>query len=594
MNALFQTAAAHYAAGRFSAANIALSSILRAQPEHPALLHLNGLVQLKLGNHAEAIRSLRAARRGAPQNPEIANSLGKMLSDTTQYEAALEMFDAAIANSPGLGDARLNRGLVLCDLGRFDDARIELTALSTGGAFQIKALMALAALEISVGDLDAAAAYLEAVLMHEPTHALAQKGRAHLALQRGEPDAAARCRQVLNIAPNDQLMLLDLAHASAEQGEFEAVLDLLERRIEADPAWSDGRRQLASMLWECGRAQKSIALYERFLGAHPRDEQMWVDYVNLLSSADRHTDAATLCERALTNTGAQRFLLSSIAFWTAAGELDRARLAIDGCPDGTIPLLTLASYHLRRRDPEQAERWLSLLCEQEADNLEAWALRELTWRLLSDDRAAWLHGQPGLIPIIDLPIASQDVVSIAAHLRQLHQATVQRLGQSVRGGTQTFGNIFDRREPEMRLLRRTMRDAVEEARSRMPPADPTHPLLRHRDAPLAFAGSWSVRLAGGGYHTSHIHPKGLLSSVSYWSLPAPEGDEPGSGWLEIGRPPAFLDLDLKPTLVIEPKPGRLVLFPSTAYHGTRPFSAGERLTAAFDIVVRRGWPGAFR
>ncbi|HYD23379.1 MAG TPA: putative 2OG-Fe(II) oxygenase [Croceibacterium sp.] len=35
---------------------------------------------------------------------------------------------------------------------------------------------------------------------------------------------------------------------------------------------------------------------------------------------------------------------------------------------------------------------------------------------------------------------------------------------------------------------------------------------------------------------------------------------------------------------IEPRPGRLVLFPSAMWHGTRPFPAGERLTVAFDVA----------
>ena len=36
--------------------------------------------------------------------------------------------------------------------------------------------------------------------------------------------------------------------------------------------------------------------------------------------------------------------------------------------------------------------------------------------------------------------------------------------------------------------------------------------------------------------------------------------------------------------VIQPKEGRLVLFPSYMWHGTIPFSSGERLTAPFDVV----------
>jgi len=53
----------------------------------------------------------------------------------------------------------------------------------------------------------------------------------------------------------------------------------------------------------------------------------------------------------------------------------------------------------------------------------------------------------------------------------------------------------------------------------------------------------------------------------------------------VGGPPANLNLPLEPLCRIEPMPGRLALFPSFMFHGTKPFSEGERLTAAFDVVA---------
>jgi hypothetical protein len=102
---------------------------------------------------------------------------------------------------------------------------------------------------------------------------------------------------------------------------------------------------------------------------------------------------------------------------------------------------------------------------------------------------------------------------------------------------------------------------------------------------MAFGPSWSIRLTGGGFHVAHFHPGGILSSACYISLPTDmaSGDEKG-GWLEIGRPPLELGLDLPPLASFEPMPGRLALFPSFLFHGTRPFGGGERLTVAFDIV----------
>jgi hypothetical protein len=38
---------------------------------------------------------------------------------------------------------------------------------------------------------------------------------------------------------------------------------------------------------------------------------------------------------------------------------------------------------------------------------------------------------------------------------------------------------------------------------------------------------------------------------------------------------------------VEPRPGRLALFPSTMWHATMPFDDGERLVLAFDVRVPR-------
>jgi hypothetical protein len=92
-----------------------------------------------------------------------------------------------------------------------------------------------------------------------------------------------------------------------------------------------------------------------------------------------------------------------------------------------------------------------------------------------------------------------------------------------------------------------------------------------------------VRLTGGGRHIDHLHPAGWLSSALYIALPSEKERGSGeAGWLVLGQASDLVP-DLPPIRVVEPKPGRLVLFPSTMWHGTRAFGAGERLTVAFDV-----------
>ena len=89
-------------------------------------------------------------------------------------------------------------------------------------------------------------------------------------------------------------------------------------------------------------------------------------------------------------------------------------------------------------------------------------------------------------------------------------------------------------------------------------------------------------------HVDHVHPEGWLSSALYISLPAKamgdgSGESAHDGWLSFGENRELVP-DLEPFRMIEPKEGRLVLFPSTMWHGTRKFDDGERLTVAFDIA----------
>jgi uncharacterized protein (TIGR02466 family) len=96
--------------------------------------------------------------------------------------------------------------------------------------------------------------------------------------------------------------------------------------------------------------------------------------------------------------------------------------------------------------------------------------------------------------------------------------------------------------------------------------------------------AWFVRLLQGGHQRSHNHPDGWLSGVIYLSVP--EGLEGDEGCIEF-----MLDDSSYPEMPgksirkqFAPKNGRLVLFPSSLYHRTIPFSADtERLCIAFDL-----------
>jgi tetratricopeptide (TPR) repeat protein len=167
-------------------------------------------------------------------------------------------------------------------------------------------------------------------------------------------------------------------------------------------------------------------------------------------------------------------------------------------------------------------------------------------------------------------------------INELHSMQQNPLGQSVRGGTQTSGRLFDRPHPIIRDLKSSLTNTAQRFFTRLQ-KDPAHPITSRIGKGIELTASWSIRLKSAGYHVPHIHSKGWYSSAYYVSLPGITNDK--KGWLGIGKCGIELQTPQETELWIKPEVGTLVLFPSCFWHGTEPFSdPQERLTVAFDIL----------
>ena len=587
LNRLMRDAESHFAARRYAEARPLLEQLLRAAPRQAGIFHLYGLVLSRLGELDSARKALETARGLAPRDPQIANNLGNLLGRMSEPDAALAAYDAAIAAAPRFAPARLHRAMILDDLGRYDEARAELEALEAFALLDATGLMALASVERNSGNFRAAADRLDAILAIDATNRVAGHARARLAIDLGEPGAAYWFRRAVAAEPDNRDLLPGYAAAADTPELRHDAIERLTSALAADPAWYEGHRLLSAALWEDGARHGFTAHFEAAVARLPADATLWQTYVNSLAQADEFAAAADICLRAETMTGDPAFAAGAFSFRSACGDMEAAENLLARLPAGLLQPVALAKHRLRQRDAAAAELLLAAETDRAPDDIEAWALRGIAWQLLGDPRFDWLNRQEGLVSADALPLSPTEVSAIADRLRALHESSTIRVSQSVRGGTQTLGNLFDRVEPEIALLRNAIHAAVERYRNALPPFDPKHPILKHRDSGFAFAGSWSVRLTGGGFHVQHIHPQGIVSAASYWAVPALAEADPGAGWLEIGGTPAYLALDLPPMRRIEPKVGRLVLFPSTLHHGTSPFPAGERISVAFDVTAGR-------
>lgn len=409
---------------------------------------------------------------------------------------------------------------------------------------------------------------------------LAELAFEHLAA--GRADAAQLFGRAIAENPTDASLILGEAEALLIAGDADPTRRL-RQLVALNPEWAQGHSVLGSMLWELGDEAGFDRQFRQSLAAHRQNPGLWNAYFQLLSGIGRHEAAADAAVEAQQCFSDPMLKLIEANNRGMAGDDERVEALLREVPASAERDEVEVRHRIRLRELDAAAAIVDRTIAAANAGLASWAIAEVLWRYTSDPRWPWLAGASQFIAEGHIGYEPDRLAELATMLQALHLQRRHPVGQSVRGGTQTRGPLLSRHDEPIRKLRQALENAVEACRAQLPPVDPRHPLLRHRDRKLRVQGGWSVRLSSAGFHVPHLHPAGVLSSAFYVRVP-PLDSEGREGWLELGRPPPDLRLDLEPLALVEPKPSHLVLFPSYLYHGTRPFSGGERMSVAFDVV----------
>jgi len=377
-------------------------------------------------------------------------------------------------------------------------------------------------------------------------------------------------------------------------GETAAAERAFRMVLQRRPDDAATARELAELLWMAtGDIRLATTPLAEAMMQGADEEAIAATLIQMYEIAGRRDDLRTLFERLLARKPDHAgFLASAARARLVDGEVDAAldlidrSLAID--PMLTSSLVQSAAVRLAAGRVEEALDAARTARDIEPDNQAVWGWLAACARAAGEPEYESLFDYDAFVrPYkLDTPegwdTLDSFLADLASSLRGLHRTRAEPVAQSVRGGTQTFGNLALLEHPVLRAffqaLERPIMTYIRDLGAS------AHPFLARNTGRYRIQSAWSVRLREQGHHSNHYHPEGWISSAFYVALPpTPAGSR--EGWLQLGEPPYSTATPQPPARFVKPEPGMLVLFPSYMWHGTAPFSANaERLTIAFDAV----------
>jgi len=525
------------------------SQALRQPTQQEVQLVLQALNSGHL-DHAEAL-----AKKLLKQFPKafvLHNLYGNALAGQNKFKEAVASFRKALAIDPSIAELHFNVGILLTNLNRVEEAitsykkTVQLNPALTDAHYNLGAGLQ------AQGDYDnAIKSYQKAVDLDAGFfEAMVNLGVCLQEQSRLQP-AIDIYQRALTIQ-KDAKVYFNLGTALKNEGKLDEAIDNYNKALALEPNYAEVHSNLGEVLRDQGRYDESVKFYKQALEIDPT-----LPVANY-SLAVYLYDSGDL-------TGAlAHFRSSQFADWEER---------ILYCLYKTERFDEFKKNLDELKAVKHDSPFLSTLAQHYAENFG----EENDYNFCPDPMSFIFHDN---IP----ELKGEQSELREALLKEIRSADVsEKMQGRLVNGVQSAGNLFKRPEPVFQQLAHCVVDAMKRYQQHFTGADCV--LITSFPKKIEFASSWYVRMTQGGHLNSHIHEEGWISGALYLSLPTNKTHE-HEGSIEVSThgdeyPKQH---DNYSVTAIAPEVGDVVMFPSSLFHRTIPFSSDEeRICIAFDL-----------
>lgn len=519
-----------------------------SQGEIQPLLNL-----LNAGQFAEVESRAKMLLKAYPNTLMLHNVLGIAFERQRKFAEAATSYRQVLAIQPNIAEIHFNLGVALDNLGKTEEA-----ISSYRKAVSFKPNLAVAHFNLGIalqaqGNLEQAIAAYRKALDQEPGFFEALGNLGTCLQQQGKLEEAVNVyRKALAINP-DAKGHFNLGTALRDQGKLDEAVDAYQKALAINSQYTEAHNNLGEALRDQGKMQEAVGSYQNALAIDP--------------------------SYAAANFNLAQFLYDAGKFEEAIPYFDKSQYA--DWQERSLYCLYKAEKFVEFKDKlEQL-----IVTKKHVSPFLATLSTHYATNFASVDNYNFCKNAMDFVYQNSIEVlAAENSQLLNDLLRDINNAEIAERKQGrLHYGIQSAGNLFKRPEASFRTLAALIKKEFEAYRLRFSGADCE--LIKSFPTEFEFTSSWYVKMQQGGHLTSHIHELGWLSGAVYLAMPKNKLNE------EEGRFAFGTHGDNYPQKhgnfpeeSILPNVGDIVLFPSSLFHRTIPFSANEeRICIAFDL-----------
>jgi len=446
---------------------------------------------------------------------------------------------------------------------------------------------ALAVQNQQKNNLQVAEKLYKETLKSNPNHVDAHNNLGIILLRSGKPQKAKSCfEKAIEINPNHASAHNNLGVVFRQLGELQKAISCHQKAIEIQPNNASAHNNLGEVFRLLGKLQKAKSCYQKAIEIQPNNAESHNNLGVVINELEEHQKAISCHQKAIeinpnhanahNNLGnifrklkefqkAADYFIRSATIYGNAQFLECTYLS-NGVENYNKLLNTFAEKNPTNLRIAALASYVST--KENIKNVYPFCKKPLNYFFsinLEDKFESSDQFLKGLLKISEKLESNWQIKSI------------------VKNGYQSTGNLLDNPVLEIVELKKKIEKQISIYRENYKNSDDYY---ISRWPTKSRLNGWYIKLKKQGQLKSHMHEEGWLSGVFYLKIPKPLKINEGSINLSLQGLDYPYDKSL-PNFYYAPKPFDLILYPSSLFHYTVPFTSNdERHSIAFDVTPK--------